>query len=88
MADNIYKYIRMFDDRVTKWYYLTRDFVDYTDDRKTFMVAVNKIVPKQYQGAVRSKFLGHKVDYLRGVRYGDIVNYIELMQTLTLNTKV
>lgn len=88
MADNIYKYIRMFDDRVTKWYYLTRDFVDYTDDRKTFMVAVNKVVPKQYQGAVRNKFLGHKVDYLRGVKYGDIVSYIELMQTLTLNTKV
>lgn len=87
-ADNVYKYIQMFDERVMKWYHLTRDFVDYTDDRKTFMIAVDKVVPKQYQGAVRAKFLGQKIDYLRGVKYGDMVDYIELMQALTLNTKV
>jgi hypothetical protein len=65
-----------------KWYNLTRDFVDYTDDRKTFMVAVNKVVPKRYQGSVRAKFLGQKVDYFRGVKYGDMIDYIELMQVI------
>lgn len=87
-ANNVYKYIQMFDERVMKWYRLTRDFVDYTDDRKTFMIAVDKIVPKQYQGAVRAKFLNQKIDYLRSVKYGDMLDYIELMQTLTLNVKV
>ena len=86
-ADNIYKYIQMFDERVMKWYRLTRDFVDYTDDRKTFMIAVDKVVPKQYQGAVRAKFLGQKIDYLCSIKYGDMVDYIESMQTLTLNIK-
>ena len=81
-ADNVYKYVQMFDERVMKWYNLTRDFVDYTDDRKTFMIAVDKVVPKRYQGSVRAKFLGQKVDYFRGVKYGDIVDYIELTQVL------
>lgn len=81
-ADNVYKYIQMFDERVMKWYNLTRDFVDYTDDRKTFMIAVDKVVPKQYQGSVRAKFLGQKIDYFRGVKYGDMVDYIELMQVI------
>ncbi len=81
-ADNIYKYIQMFDERVMKWYHLTRDFIDYADDRKTFMIAVDKVVPKQYQGAVRAKFLGQKIDYLRGIKYGDMLDYIELMQAI------
>ena len=86
-ADNVYKYVQMFDERVIKWYNLTRDFVDYTNDRKTFMIAVDKVVPKQYQGSVRAKFLGQKIDYFRGVKYGDMIDYIELMQTLALNIK-
>ena len=81
-ANNVYKYVQMFDERVMKWYNLTRDFVDYTDDRKTFMIAVDKVVPKRYQGAVRAKFLGQKVDYFRGAKYGDMVDYIELTQVI------
>lgn len=82
IANNVYKYVQMFDERVMKWYRLTRDFVDYTNDRKIFMIAVNKIVPKHYQGAVRAKFLNQKIDYLRNIKYGDIVDYVELMRAI------
>lgn len=86
-ADNVYKYIQMFDECVNEWLNSINKVIDCSNDRKTFMIIVDKVVPKRYQGSVRAKFLGQKVDYLRGIKYGDMVNYIELMQTLTLNIK-
>lgn len=86
-ADNIYKYIQMFDECVNEWLNSINKVIDCSNDRKTFMIIVDKVVPKRYQGSVRAKFLGQKVDYFRGVKYGDMVDYIELMQALTLNIK-
>lgn len=85
IADNVYKYIQTFDSRVVGWYDIVCRFVDYTDNRKTFMVAVDKIVPKRYQGAVRAKYLNRDMDYLKGIKYGDILDYIQLADLLEKN---
>jgi hypothetical protein len=51
------------------------------------MIAVDRIVPQQYRGAVRSKYLMKDIDYLKGVKYNDILSYLESVQALTLKIK-
>jgi hypothetical protein len=86
VADNVYKYIEVFNSYVVKWYE-SDDLVNSRDDRKTFMIAVDRIVPQQYRGAVRSKYLMKDIDYLKGVKYNDILSYLESVQALTLKIK-
>ena len=90
IADNIFTYLRLLDEQVCYWWDKVSEYCNYNPnpDRKFFMIGVNKIVPKRYQGAVRSKYLMKDINYLRGVKYGDMLDYIESMQTLTLNIKV
>jgi len=89
IADDVFTYLHLLDERVCYWWDKVSEYCDYNPnpDRKFFMIGVNEIVPKRYQGAVRSKYLMENIDYLRGVKYGDIQDYIELMQALTLNVK-
>ena len=76
IADNVFKYIQMFDHQVIYWWDEVSEFCNFNNDRKNFMLTVDKIVPKCYQGSVRGKYLMKEVDYLRGKRYNDILNYI------------
>lgn len=89
IADDVFTYLHLLDERVCYWWDKVSEYCDYNPnpDRKFFMIGVNEIVPKRYQGAVRSKYLMKDIDYLRGVKYGDIQDYIELMQALTLKIK-
>ena len=80
IANNVYEYVETFDNYVIKWWDEVNDFIDYSNDRKTFMVAVDKIVPKRYRGAVRAKYLMRDIDYLQSVKYGDILDYLELVK--------
>lgn len=84
VADNIYKYIQIFNARVVKWYDLICSFIN-CDDRKAFMIAVDKMVPQHYRGAVRAKYLMKEIDCLRGVKYCDILNYLESVSLLENN---
>ena len=76
IADNVFKYIQMFDHQVIYWWDEVSEFCNFNNDRKNFMLTVDKMVPKCYQGGVRGKYLMKKVDYLRSKRYTDILNYI------------
>lgn len=89
IADDVFTYLHLLDEQVCYWWDKVSEYCDYNPnpDRKFFMIGVNEIVPKRYQGAVRSKYLMKDIDYLRGVKYGDIQDYIELMQALTLKIK-
>lgn len=82
IADDVFTYLHLLDEQVCYWWDEVSEYCDYNPnpDRKFFMIGVNEIVPKRYQGAVRSKYLMKDIDYLRGVKYGDIQDYIELMQ--------
>ena len=80
IADNIYKYIETFNNYVVKWWNEVSGFIDHTNDRKVFMIAVDKIVPHRYRGAVRSKYLMRNIDYLKSIKYNDILSYLEQVE--------
>ena len=82
IADNIFDYIQIYSNYVDKWWHTIIRMTNYTTDRKTFMIAVNENVPKRYQGAVRAWFLGKEIDYLHGVKYVDILDYLDFIQAM------
>ena len=79
IADNIFNYLKRIEEHVEGWYDAALVNSQKDQTRKGFMLAVNEFVPRRYQGAVRSKFLNQNIDYLRGIKYGDIQDYLELL---------
>ena len=77
IADNIYKYLEVYNEQLEWWYNITLVETQWNMDRKTFMIAVDKVVPSQFKGAVRTKFLGKEIDPLKGVKYGDILDFLD-----------
>lgn len=82
IADNVYKYIQIFNYYADTWLHMVEYITNHTTDRKTFMVAVNENVPKEYQGVVRARFLGKEIDYLRSIKYSDILDYLEFIRAV------
>ena len=69
IADKVYSYIKDIDKIVNDYYKALPQA-----DRKTFMIAADKEVPKKYRAYVKNKYLGIDYNYLKST-YGQMVSY-------------
>lgn len=77
IADNIYYYLEVYNEQLDWWYMKVQIATQWNTDRKTFMLMVDEYVPQKFKGAVRAKFLGKNIDPLKGVKYADILDFID-----------
>lgn len=77
--DNVCLYVKYRTEKTQKWYNKVIQQVGINSSRKDFMIAVDDIVPKTYQGNVRAKFLNQDIDFLNNVKYPYILNYIQCL---------
>lgn len=75
IVKNIREYVCVMRATVEDWYnsILVEDSLD---NRKEVMTWISWHVPSLYQAKVRQMYLGQEIDWLKGIKYRDIKNYL------------
>lgn len=82
IADDVFEYLKRIKERTIDWYNIAFINSGNGQNRKEFMLAVNDLVPRRYQGNVRNIFLNKEINYLHNIKYKDIQDYLELLDAL------
>ena len=79
--NNICKYVKYRSESTEKWFNKVIEEVGVDADRKTVMIAISTMVPKTYRSFVRMKYLNQELDFLKGVKYYYIKDYVDFYET-------